>query len=57
MKFLLNLLIDFKFARRKLGGTWYYVIGDVGGGMQGHATNWTQKKPYDESEILKTEQY
>jgi hypothetical protein len=57
MKFLLNLFIDFKFARRRLGGTWYCVVIDPGGGMQGSVLHWTQEKPGDDSEILKTEEY
>jgi len=55
---LLRLLHYFKFARRKLGGTWYYVelIGSAGG-IGGPIQYWTQDTPDDDMEVIKKEVY
>jgi uncharacterized protein YbcV (DUF1398 family) len=58
MKALLRLLSPFKFARRKLGGTWYYVeLLDSAGGIEGTVQYWTQKEPDEYMEVIKTEEY
>jgi hypothetical protein len=54
----LRLLNDFKFARRKLGGVWYFVeVIKSEGGMQGSIQYWTQETPGNDEKILKTEVY
>jgi hypothetical protein len=58
MKFLLRLLNDFKFARRRLGGVWYFVeVKKSEGGMQGAIQYWTQETPYNDLKVIKTEVY
>jgi hypothetical protein len=58
MKFLLRLLNDFKFARRKLGGVWYFVeVKKSEGGMQGAIQYWTQEAPREDLKVIKTEVY
>jgi hypothetical protein len=58
MKFIYLLLKDFRFARRKLGGTWYYIVDTYSvGGMQGPVSYWSKKKPTVGDEIIKVEKY
>ncbi len=57
MKHLFRLLKCFKFARKKLGGIWYYVelIGSAGG-IESPLKYWTQEVD-DQMEVMKEERY
>lgn len=56
-KILLQLTY-FRFARRKLGGTWFKVTdGEYFGGFSGPDTYWTQDEPDNRLKILETESY
>lgn len=58
MKFIYQFLNDFKFARRRLGGTWYYIeVAESGGGMASPIKYWSQERPDDEEAILEVEEY
>lgn len=56
MKFIYNLLTDFKFARKKLGGKWYRVRELDAGGLASGIEHWTNTL-YDDVIILKEEDY
>lgn len=56
MKFIYQLLNDFKFARKKLGGTWYKVRYIHPSGFTGSTEYWTQTIGEDEI-VLKKENY
>jgi hypothetical protein len=54
MKFIFRLLKCFRFARKRLGGTWYYVeVIDSAGGIEGPLFYWTQFPDTDEIVIKK----
>lgn len=56
MKILLQLLSDFKFARRRLGGTWYKVAyNEYVTGFAAEIVFWTRKTPSYDATVLETE--
>lgn len=55
MKFIYRLFIDFKFARRKLGGKWYKVR-EIDVGFAAGIEHWTTT-PTDDVVILEEEDY
>lgn len=58
MKKFLKWFAAMKFIRRYIGGTWYLVYApEMQGGFEGTPEFWTQDKPDNEDEILKTEVY
>ena len=58
MKFILRLLIDFRFARRRLGGKWYFVSnGEEVHGFGGPIYYWTRKVNTECEKIIKEESY
>lgn len=56
MKIIYRLLASFRFARKRLGGTWYYVRQLDVSGFVGTTEYWTQTPGADET-ILKEENY
>lgn len=58
LQFLAPVLGEFKWYRKKVGGTWYKVYdfnSDLG--MAGDTVHWTDEKPVPEVEILEQEDY
>lgn len=56
-KAFLSLFREFRFARKRLGGTWYRVTDNFSaGGFEGPMSHWTQH-PCADDIILSTEQY
>lgn len=58
MKIILRLLLDFKFARKRLGGKWYYVAtGEEVHGFGGTIYYWKNHPPISNETVLKEESY
>lgn len=50
-----SLFIDFKFARKMRGGTWYYLRVADSTGFAGTSKYWTQHMPGPDEVIIKEE--
>lgn len=61
MKMILLLfpfLSEFKWYRKRIGGTWYKVYDRTSDfGLAGDTHGWTQEMPDQESKIVATEKY
>lgn len=56
MKLILLILSEFKFARKRIGGTWYKVRQLHSSGFAGTTEYWTQNPSRDE-DIISKEDY
>lgn len=58
MKFILRLFVNFRYARKRLGGKWYYLaIGEEVSGFGGQVYYWTQREPTGSERIMKEENH